>query len=172
MQPDVHLLSSWISKIALYVYPCLCLCILIRTTLQAFFPNKLCAYINCSSGFLQNSYSSCAHISNSYNISPTYPAFIMPTYIPRIPHILILHNPTNLLPLLPPPQLPGPFQSSPLIIDAQPQPNSTPDKICICRHMSKCDKLHPSTNDYVNSLNFPTHFGPVSEVCEIVSLSF
>jgi len=172
MQPNVHLLSSRISKIALYVYPCLCLCILICATLQAFFPNMSCAYSNRSSGFLQNPYSSCAHILNSYNISLTYPAFIMPTYIPRIPHILILHNPINLLPPLPPPPLLGPFQSSPLIIDAQPQPNGTLDKICICRHMSKCDKLHLSTNNYVDSLNFPTHFWPIFEVCEIVSLSF
>jgi len=58
---------------------------------------------------LAKSFSSCPHISNSYNISPTYAAFIMPTYIPRIPHILILHNPTYLLPPLPPPRLPGPF---------------------------------------------------------------
>ena len=66
----------------------------------------------------------------------------------------------------------GPFQSSPLIIDAQPQPNGAPDKIRICRHMSKRDKLHPSTNDYVDSSKFPTRFGSVSEVGEIVSPLF
>ena len=88
MQPDVHLLSSHISKIALYAYPCLHLCTLICTTLQAFFPNTLCAYINHSSGSLENPYSSCAHISNSYNISHT--AFIIPTYIPHILHILLV----------------------------------------------------------------------------------
>jgi hypothetical protein len=66
----------------------------------------------------------------------------------------------------------GPFQSSLLIIDAQPQPNGALDKIRICRHMSKCDKLHPSTNDYVDSSKFPTRFGSVSEVGEIVSPLF
>ena len=66
----------------------------------------------------------------------------------------------------------GPFQSSPLIIDAQPQPNGAPDKIRICRHMSKRDKLHPSTNDYVDSSKFPTRFGPISKVGEIVSPLF
>jgi len=66
----------------------------------------------------------------------------------------------------------GPFQSSPLIIDAQPQPNGAPDKIRICRHMSKRDKLHLSTNDYVDSSKFPTHFGSISKVGEIVSPLF
>jgi hypothetical protein len=63
----------------------------------------------------------------------------------------------------------GPFQSSPLIINVQSQPDSAPDKICMCRHMSKRDKLHPSTNDYVDASKFPTRFGSVSEVGEIVS---
>jgi len=66
----------------------------------------------------------------------------------------------------------GPFQSSPLIIDVQPQPNSAPDKIRMCQHMLKRDKFHPSTNNYVDAFKFPTHFGSVSEVGEIVSPSF
>jgi hypothetical protein len=66
----------------------------------------------------------------------------------------------------------GPFQSSPLIIDVQPQPDGAPDKIRMCRHMSKRDKFHPSTNDYVDAFKFPTRFGSVSEVGEIVSPSF
>jgi len=66
----------------------------------------------------------------------------------------------------------GPFQSSPLIIDAQPQPNGALDKIHICRPMSKHDKLHLSTNDYVDSSKFPTCFRSVSEVSKIVSPLF
>jgi hypothetical protein len=66
----------------------------------------------------------------------------------------------------------GPFQSSPLIIDIQPQPNGVPDKIWMCQHMSKRDKFHPSTNNYVDAFKFPTCFGSVSEVGEIVSPSF
>jgi hypothetical protein len=66
----------------------------------------------------------------------------------------------------------GPLQSSPLIIDVQPQPDGVPDKIRMCRHMSKRDKFHPSTNDYIDTFKFPTRFGSVSEVGEIVSPSF
>jgi hypothetical protein len=66
----------------------------------------------------------------------------------------------------------GPFQSSLLIINIQPQPDSAPDKIQMCQHMSKCDKFHPSTNDYVDAFKFPTCFGSISEVGKIVSPSF
>jgi len=65
-----------------------------------------------------------------------------------------------------------PFQSSPLIIDVQPQPDGVLDKLRMCRHLSKRDKLHPSTNDFVDTSKFPTHFGSVSEVAEIVSFLF
>ena len=65
----------------------------------------------------------------------------------------------------------GPFQSSPIIIDVQPQLDGAPDKLRMCRHLSKHDRFHPSTNDFVDSSKFPTSFGSVSEVADIVSPS-
>ena len=40
----------------------------------------------------------------------------------------------------------GPFQSSPLIVSLQPQQRGMPDKVRICRHLSKASKLHASVN--------------------------
>jgi hypothetical protein len=65
----------------------------------------------------------------------------------------------------------GPFQSSPIIIDIQPQLDGAPDKLRMCRHLSKHDRFHPSTNDFVDSSKFPTSFGSVSKVADIVSPS-
>jgi hypothetical protein len=39
----------------------------------------------------------------------------------------------------------------------------------MCRHLSKCSKQFPSTNDFVDGSKFPTHFSSVSEVANIVS---
>jgi hypothetical protein len=66
----------------------------------------------------------------------------------------------------------GPFFSSPLIVDVQPQQPGTPDKIRICRHLSKGSKLHPSVNSHIRKEDFPTRFDLASKVAEIVSLSF
>jgi len=63
----------------------------------------------------------------------------------------------------------GPFQSSPLIISLQPQQRSMPDKIRICRHLSKASKLHASVNSHIHKEDFPTHFDLASKVAEIVS---
>lgn len=64
----------------------------------------------------------------------------------------------------------GPFQCSPIIIAVQPQGPSEPDKLRLCRHLSKSDKLNLSTNSYIDKEKFPTKFGTASEVAEIVSL--
>lgn len=62
----------------------------------------------------------------------------------------------------------GPFQSSPLVVSIQPQ-EGLPDKIRICRHLSKSNHNHPSTNDHVDADKFPTRFGSASQMAEIVS---
>ena len=66
----------------------------------------------------------------------------------------------------------GPFFSSPLIVDVQPQQPGTPDKIRICRHLSKGSKLHPSVNSHIRKEDFPTRFDLASKVAEIVSYPF
>ena len=66
----------------------------------------------------------------------------------------------------------GPFFSSPLVVDVQPQQPGTPDKIRICRHLSKGSKLHPSVNSHIWKEDFPTCFDLVSKVAEIVSIPF
>jgi hypothetical protein len=67
--------------------------------------------------------------------------------------------------------LQGFFQCSPIIIDVQLQGPGEPDKLRLCRHLSKGDKIHPSTNHFVDKEKFPTRFGTAAEVSEIVSLS-
>ena len=52
----------------------------------------------------------------------------------------------------------GPFYSSPLIVSLQPQQWGMPDKIRICRHLSKGSKLHPSVNSYIWKEDFPIVF--------------
>jgi hypothetical protein len=64
----------------------------------------------------------------------------------------------------------GPFFSSPLVVDVQPQQPGTPDKIRICRHLSKASKSHPSVNSHIRKEDFPTRFDLASKVAEIVSL--
>ena len=66
----------------------------------------------------------------------------------------------------------GPFFSSPLVVDVQPQQPGTPNKIRICRHLSKGSKLHPSVNSHIRKEDFPMRFDLASKVAEIVSLSF
>ena len=67
----------------------------------------------------------------------------------------------------------GPFQSSPLIVSIQPQGPDEPDKIRICRHLSKSTHNTPSVNSYIPKHHFPTRFDTASRVADIVSfLSF
>ncbi|PPQ84094.1 hypothetical protein CVT25_002173 [Psilocybe cyanescens] len=49
----------------------------------------------------------------------------------------------------------GPFQSSPLIVAVQPQGPGEPDKICICRNLSKATKGVPSVNSFISKSDFP-----------------
>jgi len=66
----------------------------------------------------------------------------------------------------------GPFQSSPLIVAVQPQAPGEPDKIRICRHLSKATKLIHSVNSFISKDDFPTRFDTASRVADIVSFSF
>lgn len=63
----------------------------------------------------------------------------------------------------------GPFQSSPLIVSLQPQQRGMPDKVRICRHLSKASKFHASVNSHIQKDDFPTRFDLASKVAEIVS---
>lgn len=57
----------------------------------------------------------------------------------------------------------GPFQCSPIVVDVQ------GEKLRICRHLSKGDKSHSSTNSFIDTEKFPTRFGSAAEMAEIVS---
>jgi hypothetical protein len=63
----------------------------------------------------------------------------------------------------------GPFQSSPLIVSAQPQEPGIPDKLRICRHLSKATKSHASVNSHIRKDDFPTRFDMALAVAGIVS---
>jgi hypothetical protein len=63
----------------------------------------------------------------------------------------------------------GPFQSSPLIVAVQPQHPGIPDKLRICRHLSKSTKTHPSVNSHIFKDDFPTRFDVASKVANMVS---
>ena len=63
----------------------------------------------------------------------------------------------------------GPFHSSPLIAAIQPQNPGEPDKIRICRHLSKSTKDHASVNSHIAKEDFPTRFDTASNVANIVS---
>ncbi len=64
----------------------------------------------------------------------------------------------------------GPFQASPLIVAVQTQQPGTPDKLRICRHLSKGSKIYPSVNSYIDKEDFPTRFDTAAHVADIVSL--
>jgi hypothetical protein len=66
----------------------------------------------------------------------------------------------------------GPFQSSPLIVSAQPQEPGIPDKLRICRHLSKATKSHASVNSHIRKDDFPTRFDMALAVAGIVSPTF
>jgi hypothetical protein len=63
----------------------------------------------------------------------------------------------------------GPFFCSPLVVAVQPQQPGTPDKIRICRHLSKDSKSHLSVNSHIHKEDFPTRFDTASMVADIVS---
>ena len=63
----------------------------------------------------------------------------------------------------------GPFQSSPLIVSVQPQAPGEPDKLRICRHLSKSTNTVSSVNSFISKHNFPTRFDTVIRVANMVS---
>ena len=63
----------------------------------------------------------------------------------------------------------GPFHSSPLLVSVQPQAPGTPDKIHICKNLSKGTKTTPSVNSHILKSFFPTRFDTASCVADIVS---
>lgn len=65
----------------------------------------------------------------------------------------------------------GPFQASPLIVAVQTQQPGTPDKLRICRHLSKGSKIHPSVNSYIDKEDFPTRFDTAARVADIIALA-
>ncbi|PPR08177.1 hypothetical protein CVT24_001713 [Panaeolus cyanescens] len=64
----------------------------------------------------------------------------------------------------------GPFHSSPLLIVSQPQGPNLPDKIRVCRHLSKGDprKDIPSVNSFITKDDFPTRFDTAAKVANMV----
>jgi hypothetical protein len=63
----------------------------------------------------------------------------------------------------------GPFFASPLIVSVQPQGLGVPDKLRVCRHLSKSNKFTPSVNSHIKKEDFPTRFDTASRVADIVS---
>ena len=66
----------------------------------------------------------------------------------------------------------GPFQSSPIVVSVQPQEPGAPDKLRICRHLSKASKSHASMNSYMRKDEFPTCFDMASKIANIVSIFY
>jgi hypothetical protein len=65
--------------------------------------------------------------------------------------------------------LKGPFQCSPMLVSVQTQGPGIPDKLRLCRHLSKGNTHSASTNSYVDKGKFPTKVGTASNVADIVS---
>jgi hypothetical protein len=63
----------------------------------------------------------------------------------------------------------GHFQCSPMIVSVSVQGPDLPDKLRLCRHLSKGDKDTLSTNAYIDKEKYPTKFGSAAHVAEIVS---
>ena len=65
----------------------------------------------------------------------------------------------------------GPIFCSPLLVSVQIQQPGTPDKLRVCRHLSKGDKNTPSMNSHIQKEDFPTRFDTASRVADIVGSS-
>lgn len=65
----------------------------------------------------------------------------------------------------------GPFQSSPLIVSISTQAPGEPDKIRVCRHLSKASRHGPAVNSFIEKEDFPTRFDTAARVAETVSPS-
>jgi hypothetical protein len=64
----------------------------------------------------------------------------------------------------------GSFLCSPLLVSVQIQQSGTPDKLRVCRHLSKGDKNTPSMNSHINKDDFPTRFDTALRVADVVGL--
>lgn len=64
----------------------------------------------------------------------------------------------------------GPFFCSPLLVSIQTQQPGTPDKLRVCRHLSKGDKNTASMNSHIHKEDFPTRFDTALRVADIVGL--
>ena len=62
----------------------------------------------------------------------------------------------------------GPFFCSPLLVSIQTQQPGMPDKLRVCRHLSKGDKNTPSMNSHIHKEDFPTRFDTALKVADIV----
>lgn len=63
----------------------------------------------------------------------------------------------------------GPFFASPLIVAVQTQEPGAPDKLRVCRNLSKSTKFSPSVNSHIERESFPTRFDAAMRVADIVS---
>ena len=63
------------------------------------------------------------------------------------------------------------FFCSPLLVSTQIQQPGMPDKLRVCRHLSKGDKHTPSTNSHIHKEDFPTRFDTALKVADIVGSS-
>lgn len=65
----------------------------------------------------------------------------------------------------------GSVHVSPLIVAIQPQEPGAPDKVRVCRHLSKDSKLAPSVNSHIEKEAFPTRFDSSLRVADFVSVA-
>ena len=65
----------------------------------------------------------------------------------------------------------GPVYVSPLLVAVSTQQPGAPDKIRICRHLSKSTPTQPSVNSFIQKEDFPTRLDMALRVAEVVSLS-
>jgi hypothetical protein len=63
----------------------------------------------------------------------------------------------------------GAILCSPLLVSIQTQQPGMPDKLRVCRHLSKGDKITSSMNSHILKEDFPTRFDTASRVADIVS---
>ena len=62
----------------------------------------------------------------------------------------------------------GTFLCSPLLVSVQTQQPGMPDKLRVCRHLSKGSKNTPSMNSHIQKEDFPTRFDTALKVADIV----
>ncbi|KAJ2911307.1 hypothetical protein MD484_g9107, partial [Candolleomyces efflorescens] len=63
----------------------------------------------------------------------------------------------------------GPVYVSPLLVAVSTQQPGAPDKIRICRHLSKGTAAHPSVNSFIHKEEFPTRLDTALQVAEVIA---